>query len=70
MEDISRYWYCIDDDNRLYVLGDIGDAETARETADDLGLAAVAVFDQQTADEWREILRQTHDERAQRGHLE
>jgi len=56
MEDIKRFWYCIAFDGNLYIIGDHGDFEAAEETAEDMGLEAVWLFDQTTADEWRETL--------------
>jgi hypothetical protein len=56
MEDVNRYWYCIACDGKLYILGDHGDFESAEEKAEDMGLEAVWLFDQTTADEWRETL--------------
>jgi len=56
MEDMQRYWYCIAFDGNLYILGYHGDFEAAEETAEDMGLEPVWLFDQTTADEWRETL--------------
>jgi hypothetical protein len=57
MKDANRYWYCLAADGNLYILGDHGDFEAADDAADEMGLEAVWLFDQTTADEWWETLK-------------
>lgn len=49
-------YYCLADDGRIWKLGNHGDIEAADNTAASLGLNAIWIIDEETADQWRAAL--------------
>lgn len=49
-------YYCLADDGRIWILGNHGDIEAADDTAASMGLNAVWIIDEETADQWRAVL--------------
>jgi hypothetical protein len=52
----SDDFFCIGADGHLWILGNHGDMEAAKETAESLGVQAICVFGRASAQEWREKL--------------
>lgn len=49
-------YYCLADDGRIWILGNHGDIEAADDTAASMGLNAIWIIDEETADQWRAVL--------------
>lgn len=52
----SINYYCLADDGLIWKLGDHGDIEAADDTARSIGLNAIWIIDEETADQWRAVL--------------
>jgi hypothetical protein len=60
MNDCSMY-YCLASDGLLWVLGNHGDIEAADDTAKSMGLEAVWILDEKTAESWRNTLNKGNE---------
>ena len=60
--DESKNWYCLASDGLLWILSDHGDIEAAEDTAKSMGLEAVWLFNEETAEQWRNILTRCEQE--------
>ena len=52
----SEMYFCLASDGLIWILGNHGDTEAARETAQSMGLDIVWLIDEQTARSWRDTL--------------
>ena len=52
----SNVWFALADDGEVYCLCDCGDFDAAEESADDLGINAIWIIDEQGARQWQERL--------------
>jgi hypothetical protein len=60
VNDCSMY-YCLASDGLLWVLGNHGDIEAADDTAKSMGLEAVWILDEKTAESWRNTLNKGNE---------
>lgn len=49
-------YYCLADDGLIWKLGNHGDIKAADDAAASLGLNAIWIIDEETADQWRAAL--------------
>jgi hypothetical protein len=54
-------YYCLASDGLLWVLGNHGDIEAADDTAKSMGLEAVWILDEKTAESWRNTLNKGNE---------